>query len=82
VFRNSSSKLVVEVEDTGIGISEEYLKKIFTPFTQEEMGYTRKFDGNGIGLSLVKNYCELNKAEVQVESEKGVGSVLRVIFNK
>ena len=81
VFKNEDLKLIVEIEDTGIGISEEYLKKIFTPFTQEEMGYTRKFDGNGIGLSLVKNYCDLNKAEIQVESEKGIGTVLRVIFS-
>lgn len=81
VFRNMEQQLVTEIRDTGIGIDEKYLKDIFKPFTQEEMGYSRKYDGNGIGLSLVKSYCSLNNAEIEVESEKGVGSVFRVIFN-
>ena len=80
ILRNHSEQLVVEIEDTGIGIEEEYLAKIFEPFTQEEMGYTRKYEGNGIGLALVKTYCELNKAKVEVESSKGVGSTFRVVF--
>ncbi|MDA3860251.1 MAG: PAS domain-containing sensor histidine kinase, partial [Melioribacteraceae bacterium] len=81
IFQNNYEKLVVEIQDTGVGISQEYMKKIFSPFTQEEMGYTRKFDGNGIGLSLVKSYCDLNKAKIEVESEKGIGSTFRVIFS-
>ncbi len=82
IERNESEQLVVEVTDTGIGIDAEYLPKIFNPFTQEEMGYTRKFDGNGIGLTLVKEYCKLNNAIVEVESKKGVGSTFRVTFQK
>ncbi len=82
IERNESEQLVVEVTDTGIGIDTEYLPKIFNPFTQEEMGYTRRFDGNGIGLTLVKEYCKLNNAIVEVESEKGVGSTFRVTFQK
>ncbi len=82
IERNESEQLVVEVTDTGIGIDAEYLPKIFKPFTQEEMGYTRRFDGNGIGLTLVKEYCKLNNAIVEVESKKGVGSTFRVIFQK
>ncbi len=81
IRRNSSNKLIVEIKDTGVGIDKEYFNDLFTPFTQEEMGYTRKFDGNGIGLSLVKSYCDLNKATIEVESEKGTGSTFRVIFN-
>ncbi|PIQ10484.1 MAG: hypothetical protein COW71_02610, partial [Ignavibacteriales bacterium CG18_big_fil_WC_8_21_14_2_50_31_20] len=48
---------------------------------QEEMGYTRKYEGNGIGMALVKKYCDLNNIEVEVESEKSVGTTIRVIFN-
>jgi signal transduction histidine kinase len=81
IFRNENGRLAVEVIDTGIGISEEYLPELFQPFTQEEMGYTRKYEGNGIGLALVQKYCELNNAEVEVESEKGKGSIFRVIFS-
>ena len=73
-------KLLVKIKDTGIGISEEYLKTIFKPFSQEEQGYTRSFEGNGLGLALVKNYCDLNKAEIFVESLKGKGSVFMVKF--
>lgn len=74
-------KLSISVKDSGIGISEEYLGDIFQPFTQEETGYTRKFDGNGLGLALVKNYCSYNDAYIKVFSEKGKGSEFRVIFN-
>ena len=71
----------VEVVDTGIGMTEEYMKIIFQPFTQEEQGYTRKFEGAGLGLALVKKYCELNNAKIQVESKKGEGTKFTILFN-
>ena len=71
----------VEVIDTGIGMTEEYMKIIFQPFTQEEQGYTRKFEGAGLGLALVKKYCELNNAKIQVESKKGEGTKFTILFN-
>ena len=80
VDRNGDGKLFLEVRDTGIGISENYLKNLFSPFSQEDSGYTRKFEGAGLGLSLVKNYCDLNSAEIFVESEKGKGSKFTVLF--
>jgi two-component system sensor histidine kinase/response regulator len=70
----------VEVVDTGIGMTEEYMQIIFQPFTQEEQGYTRKFEGAGLGLALVKKYCELNKAKIQVESKKGAGTKFTILF--
>jgi PAS domain S-box-containing protein len=76
------NNLYVDVADTGIGISEEYMKMLFTPFTREEKGYTRNFEGNGLGLALVKKYCELNNAEIKVTSRKGKGSLFRVTFHK
>jgi signal transduction histidine kinase len=75
------SKISVVIKDTGEGITTDYLNKIFRPFSQETDGYTRRFDGNGLGLSLVKEYCRLNNAEIFVCSEKGVGSEFTVIFN-
>lgn len=74
------TSLKVEVKDTGIGISEEYLPHLFSPFTQEEMGYTRRFDGTGLGLALVKKYVEINKAQIFVESEKDKGTKFTVSF--
>ncbi len=82
IFSDSNNTLNCEVKDTGIGISDQYMKNLFTPFSQEEQGYTRKYEGNGLGLALVKKYCELNGASIEVESEKGKGSCFRVIFNK
>jgi len=70
----------VKVSDTGIGISKEYIPHVFQVFSQEEQGYTRKFEGNGLGLALVKKYCEMNNAEVEVESEKHKGSIFTVHF--
>ncbi|KUO60244.1 hypothetical protein APF79_01110 [bacterium BRH_c32] len=77
---NEDKYLFVKIKDTGIGMSEEYLQTIFKPFRQEEQGYTRSFEGNGLGLALVKNYCDLNKAEIFVESTKGTGSTFTVKF--
>lgn len=79
VSRNKN-KLEVEVSDSGIGMSEEFLQNLFLPFSQEEQGYTRKYDGNGLGLALVKRYSELNNAEIKVESEKGIGTTFKIIF--
>ena len=62
------------------GISDEYKKSLFKPFTQEEQGYTRRFEGTGLGLALAKKYCELNTAKLEVESKKSVGSTFRVVF--
>lgn len=80
IVRNIEDKLIIEISDTGIGINKEYLPELFEPFSQEEMGYTRKYEGNGIGLTLVKKYCDMNNAEIMVESEKGNGTTFRVIF--
>lgn len=82
VLEENPGRIAVEVKDTGIGMSEEYLKKLFTPFSQEDMGYKREFEGNGLGLALVKKYVELNDAEIFVKSEKNRGTTFKVVFNK
>ncbi len=82
VDKNINSLLYISIEDTGIGISEEFMTKLFEPFMQEESGYTRKFEGNGLGLALVKKYCDLNNLTINVESKKNVGSKFIVIFPK
>jgi len=80
MYNDENENLCIEIRDTGIGISEEYQKKMFTPFTQEETGYTRKYEGNGLALALVKEYCDLNEAEIEVLSVKGKGSTFRLKF--
>ena len=74
------NSLIVSIIDTGIGISEEFLPRLFEPFSQEEQGSLRSYEGNGLGLALVKKYCEINDALISVESEKGKGSRFTVSF--
>lgn len=80
VYRNEQNFLCVDIIDSGIGISDEFLPNLFQPFTQEDIGYTRKYEGNGLGLTLVKKYCELNNAEVIVKSKKNSGTTFTIIF--
>lgn len=80
IINRINNNISVEIADTGIGMSEEYLEKLFTPFTQANMTYTRLYEGAGLGLTLVKNFLDLNKAELKVKSEPGRGSVFTVIF--
>ncbi len=82
VYRDENNLLIVEVKDTGVGISEEYLPNLFKPFSQEEQGYTRKYEGNGLGLALVSKFCEFNKATISVSSEKGIGTMFKVYLNQ
>ncbi len=79
---HQNEDILVKISDTGIGISDEYLPRLFDPFTQEETGYTRKYEGNGLGLSLVKKYSEMNNVRIEVKSKKNVGTEFTVIFKK
>ncbi|MDP3581895.1 MAG: PAS domain-containing sensor histidine kinase [Ignavibacteria bacterium] len=80
--KNITGNIMVEIKDTGIGMSKEFLPKMFAPFVQEEQGYTRSFDGNGLGLALVKNYCKINNAQISIETKKNIGSSFIVTFGK
>lgn len=62
------------VKDTGIGMSEEVLERIFERFTQAESSTTRKFGGTGLGLSISKQLVELQHGEIHVKSKQGIGS--------
>ena len=79
LYKNKNS-LVLDIVDTGVGISEKYLPHLFDKFSQEEQGYSRSFEGNGLGLALVKEYCRINNIAIEVESHKGSGSKFTLIF--
>lgn len=76
-----NEKVKVSIKDSGIGMSDDYQKKIFTPFSQEEQGYSRKYEGNGLGLALVKKYCEMNKLKISVKSKQNVGTEFSIEFD-
>lgn len=77
---NKDDKLIIEIEDTGKGMSRAYMTKMFFPFTQEEEGYTRGHEGVGLGMYIVKKYCDLNDIQLYVESEQGKGSKFTLEF--
>lgn len=70
----------IAVTDTGIGIPDDQLERIFDRFAQVESGNTRRFEGAGIGLSLVKEIVDLHGGLVQVRSVEGQGSEFRVLL--
>ena len=79
IFKNSSGEtdtinLVVRVEDTGIGITEDAQLRIFTPFMQADSSTSRTYGGTGIGLSITKSLVELMGGEIGFTSKSGVGS--------
>ena len=64
--------------DTGIGMSKEYLPKLFDAFTQEDSSATRKFGSTGLGMPITKNIVEMMNGNIEVESEKGKGTTFTV----
>lgn len=69
-------ELIIEVDDTGIGIEEGKIDFIFEDFTQEEMSTTRKFGGTGLGLSIVKKLVELHNGTLVCYSRKNQGTTI------
>jgi len=78
--RNVDDDVCISISDTGIGISEEKLPRIFERFYQGDNSMKRIFEGTGIGLSLVREYVDLFNGRIDVTSTEGKGSVFTVIL--
>ena len=78
VQQEKSGKLLILVEDTGIGIPADRIDHIFEPFTQADSSMTRRFGGTGLGTTIARQLTELMGGEIRVSSKPGQGSTFRV----
>ena len=76
--REGVCTLRFEMKDTGIGMDKEFIPKIFEAFSQEDATTTNRYGGSGLGMAITKNFVEMMGGDINVESEKGVGSVFTV----
>ena len=73
---------MIEVDDTGIGISEETKTRIFERFYREEKARTRENGGNGLGLSIAKTLVEAMNGEISVDHNEPKGTKFIIYFPK
>ena len=78
--RAVGNDLTVDVEDTGIGISQEDAARVFQEFYQVDGSYSREYEGTGLGLALVKKMVTLHDGRVSVESEQGKGAIFTCVY--
>jgi PAS domain S-box-containing protein len=76
--RDDGDWLELVVSDTGIGIEEEFIDKLFHEFAQEDSSATRRFGGTGLGLTICQRLCSMMGGEIHVESTAGVGTTFTV----
>ena len=75
---DSRSTLRFTISDTGIGMSNEYLPKLFDTFSQEDSSATNKYGSSGLGMAITKNIVDLMNGNIEVQSEKGKGTTFTV----
>ncbi len=73
-IENNRIRMNVSISDTGIGMSEEFQKHMFEPFSQENQELKPVGEGTGLGLSIVKKICDMMNMEISVQSELGKGT--------
>ncbi|PSQ87225.1 MAG: histidine kinase [Bacteroidetes bacterium QH_2_63_10] len=76
----TNGHVFVEVKDTGIGISEDFVPELFDEFKQESRGRARTYEGNGLGLAISADLAERMDGSISVETEKDEGSTFTVEF--
>lgn len=76
--KKMNDNVEIAVNDTGIGISPETQEKLFFPFVQIDSAINRKYEGTGLGLTLVKHFVEMHGGRVNVESSEGAGSTFTI----
>lgn len=75
-----STKAVLSVEDTGIGIPDEYHNRIFERFFRVDKSRSKETGGTGLGLAIVKHIAEVHGAKISINSEENIGTTIQVEF--
>ncbi|TBV00071.1 MHYT domain-containing protein [Stutzerimonas kirkiae] len=78
IFREDDGQVHIQVCDTGIGMSQEQISSIFTPFTQADASISRRFGGTGLGTTIARQLIELMDGSIEIESRPGEGSIFHV----
>lgn len=79
---DNHGEFCIAISDTGIGISEDQIKLVTSPFNQVDSSYTREQEGTGLGLALVKGFMELHEGTLRLDSVIGVGTTVYLTFPK
>jgi len=72
------NNILLSIEDSGVGMSDDFLRKAFQPFEQESTGNQRLYEGTGLGLSITKNLVSLLNGEILLQSSKNSGTIVTV----
>lgn len=72
--------ILIEIQDSGIGIPQDRLDTLFKPFTQADSSTTRKYGGTGLGLTICKYLAEAMGGDITVQSQVGIGSTFRLVL--
>ena len=81
-FYDMDSRILVEIADSGIGISQEHLNHVFDRFYRADKSRSRQIGGSGLGLSIVKHIMEAHKQTINVRSSTGIGSTFGFTLKK
>ena len=80
VHSSENGAVELEVADTGVGIPEGLCDRVFERFFRVDRSRSREAEGSGLGLSIVRHIAELHHADIELKSEEGKGTLVKVSF--
>lgn len=82
ILKEEGGWIKVQIQDNGIGMNQEEMKKVFNRFYRSDLSRNRSIAGSGLGLSIVYSIVDLHQGEVRVESEEGEGTIFTIMLPK